>query len=85
MVDEVVDPLYPLEKITVVSLKDGRKRYIKEFFAKEDAMGKETLDVTTVCLVLPQNFDLNNTIAYEDDKSTINVADIVSMTQVTLK
>jgi len=73
-----------LSSFTIVIFKDGHTSYIKEFFTKEEAMSKEDLDITLVYLIIPSNGNMNNIVAFEDEKKTIKASEIRAMRKIVL-
>jgi hypothetical protein len=85
MDEPVIEASVQLNEFTIVKLRDGRIRYIKEFFTKEDVESKEKLDVTSVYIVLPPRLDLTDLAVFEDEKSSIDTKDIQAIKQIILK
>ena len=69
MDENIFEAQVQLDSFTIVTLKDGRTTYIKEFFTQEEVTGKEELEVTKVYLVMPPHLDLRNMAAFEDENS----------------
>jgi hypothetical protein len=74
----------PLDGFTIVKWKDGRLSYIKEWFVQSDIEGKETIEVTSVYLVYMPGpiISLNDIIAFEDEKKTLKIADLLGMKRI---
>ena len=74
----------PLEGFTIIKWKDGRLSYIKEWFKQEDIEGKESLEVTSVYLVINPGpvLMLSDIIAFEDERKTLKVSDLIGMKRI---